>query len=68
MSAEIVLARPGDGRLAMQWDDRGGFEQHSDGPAFVVIGKQTSDEKCGKVARRFGLQLAGVLAFRDGAT
>lgn len=60
----VFLARPGDRRLAMHWDAKGGFEQCCDGPTFVVIGVDTSDEKCAGLARRFGLPLADILAFR----
>lgn len=60
----VFLARPGDRRLAMRWDDAGGFEQAANGPTFVVVGAQTSDDKCAALAQRFGLDLARVLAFR----
>lgn len=63
----VLLTNPGDCRLAMRWDDCGGFEQGYAGPTFVVIGEQTTDEKCASLAHRFGLRLADVFAFRDAA-
>lgn len=63
----VFLARPGDVRLAQRWDEGGGFEQACDGPTFVVIGRESSNEKCARLATRFGLSLQNVLAFRAAA-
>lgn len=67
MDQRVLLARPEDRRLAQRWDSAGGFEQTYDGPTFVVIGSETSNDKCAALAARFGLKLADVLAFRADA-
>ena len=52
-------------RLAKSWGPEGGWEAHDDGPVFVVIGRETSDEECGRLADRFGLLADGLMDYRD---
>lgn len=62
-----LLCRPDDGRLGMRWGDEGGFEQSEDGPVLLVIGPRTSDEKCRRLAARFGVAGDELIVFRDGS-
>ena len=61
----IVLCRPNDEDLAKLWDEVGGFEQHEEGPPFVVVGALTSDEKCVRLGERFGVEASRLIKFRD---
>lgn len=42
-----------------------GTSQDSDSPIYLVIGPQAPDAKCTKLAERFGLDAADVIAFRN---
>lgn len=61
----VILCRPDDPDLAMDWDEAGGFEQGEDGPVMVVLGVQTSDEKCASLGQRFGVEASRLARFRD---
>jgi len=66
----VYFVRPGDPRLARVWPQTGGFEQSEDGPTYVVIGSDTDDAACQKLAQRFyhkksRLSAADLIAFRD---
>jgi hypothetical protein len=64
----VVLCRPGDPRLGLVWelhDDTGGFEQAHDGPVMLVITGRTPDEKCEQLAKRFGVPVDRLIAFRN---
>lgn len=60
----IVVCRPGDHRLGFVWSERGGFEQSCDGPTFIVIGRDTTDQCCDELEARFGIDAADLIAFR----
>ena len=60
-----TLCRPSDAGLARAWSERGGYESDDDGPVRIVIGSQTTDEKCERMAARFGLSAAQLIALRD---
>lgn len=64
-NGSAVLCRPRDSRLGAVWSERGGFEQWENDPPMVVIGRDTSDEACVRLAQRFGLEATHVIAFRD---
>lgn len=61
----VCLVRSGDDRLAKVWGEYGGFEQYCDSPVYLVIGRQTCNEKCASLAERFGLAAETLIAFRD---
>lgn len=70
LGGEVVLCHPGDPRLGLAWefldDKSGGFEQGVGDPVMLVISGQTSDDKCARLAARFGVESGIVIAFRDG--
>ena len=37
------------------------------GPQYIIVGKNAPEEKCRRLAKRFGLKEEELLAFRDGA-
>lgn len=60
------LVRPTDPRTFFVWgDDDCGAQQEADGPLLLVVGSRTSDERCQRLAARYGLDAADVIAFRD---
>lgn len=61
----VALCRPDDPRLVMLWSESGGFEQAGIGPILIVIGRETTDAKCSRLAERFALDCAALTAFRD---
>lgn len=61
----VVICFPGDPRLAIVWDEHGGWEQGPDDPIMLVMGTLTSDEKCEHLAARFGVDVAPLKAARD---
>ena len=62
----VVLCRPGDLQLARaNWPETGGFEQDDDGPVKIVMGTLTSDDTCGKLGERFGVESYRLRKFRD---
>lgn len=63
-----ILVRPTDQRTPIVWnDDACGVQQDADGPVLLVVGARISDEKCQRLAARYGLDAADVIAFRDSA-
>ena len=62
----VVICEPTDHRLSMPWHECGGFEQADDGPVYLVVGRDTSDEKCDRLAARFRVSAAMLRTFRDG--
>ena len=60
----VRLCRPDDPMLASCWSEKGGWEQTDDEPVRVVIGRETTDEKCHRLAARFGLDVADLFYFR----
>lgn len=62
----VVMCRPFDHRLSMPWHECGGFEQADNGPVYLVVGRDTSDEKCDRLAARFRVSAAMLRTFRDG--
>jgi hypothetical protein len=66
-AASVVLCRPNDSRLGLPWEcyPTGGFEQLVDGPVMLVITPRTSDEKCERLAERFGVDASRLIEFRD---
>lgn len=62
---DIVICRPGHKELGKVWSEAGGWEQSDGGPVMVVIGRETSDAKCCKLAERFSLDAGGLMGFRD---
>ncbi len=60
-----VLCRPDDSRLASVWSERGGYEQWNDNPLMIVIGAQTDDAKCARLAARFSLDARVLIRFRN---
>ena len=67
MNDRVILCRPGDPRCGKVWDEAGGFEQTTGGPLFIVIGSETPDSKCSKLAERFGLEARELIEYRDAA-
>lgn len=61
----VVLCRPDDSELGAQHGAGGGFEQSDDGPVRIVITAHTSDEKCERLGKRFGVEAARLRTFRD---
>ncbi|CAG4903311.1 hypothetical protein [Paraburkholderia saeva] len=61
---EVIVTTYGDKRLAclIDWPCR--FEQACDGPTFVVIRPEATDEQLGKLVDRFGLDMDYLKAFR----
>lgn len=65
MNRNVVLCRPGDPRLITPLDEEGGFEQAEYGPIMLVIGVDTSDDKCRRLAQRFGVSAESLMTFRE---
>ncbi len=67
--ARLFVVRPGNSRLATAWGERGGSEWQDLGDrgecTFVIIGRETDDQECHKLAKRYGLDAGGLMAFRD---
>jgi len=65
----LYIVRPSARRLAAVWDQRGGSEwQDLDDRGcawFVILGSETDDEKCRRLAYRFGLDAEALIAMRD---
>jgi len=62
----VFVVSPDDKRLGMaNWPATGGIEQIEDGPTYMVIGRETSDEKCARLAKRYNLSTADLIAFRE---
>lgn len=67
----LFIVRPEDPRLfcANSSSEKGGYQWHDlnddCGTWFVVLGRETTDEKCHQMARRFGLEAEGLIAMRD---
>ncbi len=61
----LILVRPGDRRCAQLWrEHESGFEQSDDGPTYLVVSRNTDDEKLGRMSQRFGVPLTALQAFR----
>ncbi|HOB65830.1 hypothetical protein [Ottowia sp.] len=61
----VMLTRPGDPRCGRLWrEHETGFEQGSDGPTLLVIGRQADDAQLARMAQRFGVPLTQLQAFR----
>lgn len=67
MNDQAILCRPGDPRCGKVWDEAGGFEQFIGGPLYIVIGSETTDDKCATLAERFGLEAQALMEYRDAA-
>lgn len=63
--SDIVICRPGHEGLGKVWGESGGWEQSDGGPLIVVVGSETSDEKCQQLAERFDLHAPGLIWYRD---
>lgn len=67
--SRIVLRRAGDTDIdgPRGWAESNvGYFQSSNGPTFLVIGRQAPDDALGRAMDRFGVPLAVLVAFRDG--
>ena len=66
---KLYIVRPGDRRLFRICGEMGGYEWndvHDErGAWFIVLGRETTDEKCVRMAKRFGLDADGLIAARD---
>jgi hypothetical protein len=52
--------------LGSFWGEcQAGAEQNIDGPTYIVIGHEVSDERLQKVAERYGYPLSKLQSFRD---
>lgn len=65
----LYIVRPSSQRLAAVWGEAGGSEwQDLDerGAAwFIVLGHDTDDDRCRRLAKRYGLDADGLIALRD---
>lgn len=61
-----IVCHPDDARLAFPHSESGGAEQMGDDPPMIVIGRETTDEKCARLAVDHGVDAAALIAFRDG--
>lgn len=64
----VILVRSDDAHCAQFWDEsQAGYEQSCDGPTHLVIGRRARDEVVTKMALRYGMDIAELMAFRDNA-
>lgn len=65
----LFIVRPGNRRLFSVCSEKGGYEWHDLdddwGTWCVVLGRETTDEKCVRMAKRFNLNADELIALRD---
>ncbi len=64
-AGDIVICKPGHEGLGKVRNETGGWERWEGGPLMVVIGRETTDAKCRRLAERFSLDAFGLMGFRD---
>lgn len=62
---ELVLCFPDDSRLGSDYGGSMAWEQSEDGPLMIVVPRAASDDKCERIATRWGLLFTDVISFRD---
>ncbi len=64
----LVQAGPASAVCGVYADESEAFHQQSeDSPQHIVVGKNAPEDKCRRLAKRFGVNEEELLAFRDGA-